>query len=206
MNNDKKRQQEQKRRREKGGQVVIPFRIRVGLNERRPTFTPDVGEPLFTKDDKRLWVGDGETPGGIPVTVSQWPINSFKDLAKLEDAELGDFAFYKDQSRCFMLTAPPPHAKRAWMEIHVEPLRSDNLIAAEKYLSQIETLLNRWIIDQGFTEMCDFLDESVMVTKPELRTKENIEALMRDRKTLFDFIQDEKPRLPKLKFKHYNLL
>lgn len=196
----------EERRRKKGEQIVMPIRIRVGLNERRPTFIPDVGEPLYTMDDKRLWVGDGETPGGIPVTVSQWPINSIKDLKKLEDAELGDFAFFRNQTRCFMLTAPPPHGKRAWMELKVEPLRSDNYHRAETRLEKIETFLNRWVLEQGIIEMMDDLDEKVMVTNPTLRTKETIRLLMRDRKKLVTFLQNEKPRFPELEFKQYDLL
>ncbi|WFZ78498.1 hypothetical protein MQM1_015 [Aeromonas phage vB_AsaP_MQM1] len=43
------------------------IQVRRGLDASRPAFTPDVGEPLFTTDKYKLFIGDGTTPGGLPV-------------------------------------------------------------------------------------------------------------------------------------------
>lgn len=43
------------------------FRVRRGLEANRTSFTPALGEPVFTTDTKKLYIGDGVTPGGIPV-------------------------------------------------------------------------------------------------------------------------------------------
>jgi hypothetical protein len=41
------------------------IQIRRGLEAQRTSITPDVGEPLFTTDNKQFFVGDGATAGGI---------------------------------------------------------------------------------------------------------------------------------------------
>ena len=41
------------------------IQLRRGLDAQRALITPDVGEPLFTTDNKQLFVGDGATAGGI---------------------------------------------------------------------------------------------------------------------------------------------
>jgi hypothetical protein len=43
------------------------IRLRRGIESDRDEVIPRIAEPLFTTDSKRLYVGDGETPGGIPV-------------------------------------------------------------------------------------------------------------------------------------------
>lgn len=43
-------------------------KFRRGLETNRTSETPEAGEPLWTTDDKELWVGDGSTAGGIQVT------------------------------------------------------------------------------------------------------------------------------------------
>ena len=41
------------------------IQLRRGLEAQRTLITPDVGEALFTTDDKQLFVGDGATAGGV---------------------------------------------------------------------------------------------------------------------------------------------
>src|ERR1700685_3855952 len=43
------------------------IQIRRGVEAQRALVTPDVGEMLFTTDDKQLFVGDGATAGGLLV-------------------------------------------------------------------------------------------------------------------------------------------
>lgn len=43
------------------------IKIRRGLLSQIPSETPGLGEPLFAKDYKRLFVGDGNTPGGFQI-------------------------------------------------------------------------------------------------------------------------------------------
>lgn len=46
------------------------IRVRRGLEANRTSYTPQVGEPTFTTDTKKLYIGDGVTPGGIMVDLS----------------------------------------------------------------------------------------------------------------------------------------
>ena len=41
------------------------IQIRRGVEAQRTLITPDVGEPLFTTDNKQLFIGDGATAGGL---------------------------------------------------------------------------------------------------------------------------------------------
>jgi hypothetical protein len=43
------------------------IQIRRGVEAQRALITPDVGEPLFTTDNKQLFIGDGATAGGLLV-------------------------------------------------------------------------------------------------------------------------------------------
>jgi hypothetical protein len=46
------------------------IQIRRGVEAQRSLVTPDVGELIFTTDAKQVYVGDGATAGGLPVTAS----------------------------------------------------------------------------------------------------------------------------------------
>jgi hypothetical protein len=41
------------------------LQLRRGLEAQRTSITPDVGEPLFTTDNKQFFLGDGATAGGV---------------------------------------------------------------------------------------------------------------------------------------------
>lgn len=46
------------------------IQLRRGLEANRLSIVPKLGEPLFTTDTKKLYVGDGVTPGGIEVDTT----------------------------------------------------------------------------------------------------------------------------------------
>lgn len=45
----------------------MALQIRRGTEADRTTITPAVGEPIYTTDNKELFIGDGTTPGGVAV-------------------------------------------------------------------------------------------------------------------------------------------
>ena len=49
------------------------IQIRRGVEAQRALITPDVGEPLFTTDNKQLFIGDGATAGGLLVGGGSFP-------------------------------------------------------------------------------------------------------------------------------------
>jgi hypothetical protein len=46
------------------------FQFKNGLSGNRISIVPIVGEPIYTTDDKRLYIGDGSTAGGVGVLMS----------------------------------------------------------------------------------------------------------------------------------------
>lgn len=45
----------------------MPLKFRRGTNADRTTITPEQGEPIYTTDTKKLFIGDGSTAGGVEV-------------------------------------------------------------------------------------------------------------------------------------------
>jgi hypothetical protein len=54
----------------------MPLQLRRGTEAERTAITPVVGEPLYTTDDKKLYVGDGSTAGGVLITGGGAPTNA----------------------------------------------------------------------------------------------------------------------------------
>lgn len=48
----------------------MSLKLRRGLEADRTSITPEVGEPIYTTDTQKLYIGDGTTPGGIEVSGS----------------------------------------------------------------------------------------------------------------------------------------
>ena len=67
----------------------MALQIRRGLEADRLSITPDVGEPIFTTDTRRIFVGDGVTAGGILVgdqLTNAYATSTFSSNAYLQDA------------------------------------------------------------------------------------------------------------------------
>lgn len=45
----------------------MPLKLRRGLNADRTGITPAEGEPIYTTDTKKLYIGDGTTAGGVEI-------------------------------------------------------------------------------------------------------------------------------------------
>jgi hypothetical protein len=46
----------------------MAFKLRRGLETDRLSITPAEGEPIYTTDEKKLYIGDGSTVGGNAIT------------------------------------------------------------------------------------------------------------------------------------------
>lgn len=46
---------------------MATIRIRRGTEASRTSLTPSQGEPLYTTDEKKLYIGDGATAGGVQI-------------------------------------------------------------------------------------------------------------------------------------------
>ena len=45
----------------------MPLRLRRGTDSTRTSITPVQGEPIYTTDTKKLYIGDGTTAGGVEI-------------------------------------------------------------------------------------------------------------------------------------------
>ncbi|MFZ9315645.1 MAG: hypothetical protein ACO236_00010 [Candidatus Nanopelagicaceae bacterium] len=61
--------------------MALQFRRGTEDEREQPEFVPLLGEPVYTTDTKRLYIGDGTTPGGNPVGFNN-------KLSDLQDVEL----------------------------------------------------------------------------------------------------------------------
>lgn len=62
--------------------MALQFRRGTEVERDQETFIPLAGEPVYTTDSKRLYIGDGQTVGGNPVGFNN-------NLSDLTDIELG---------------------------------------------------------------------------------------------------------------------
>jgi len=57
--------------------MSVQIIFRHGLESHRLSITPRLGEPIYTIDENRLYIGDSTTPGGIPVKCDVGSIGGF---------------------------------------------------------------------------------------------------------------------------------
>ena len=50
----------------------MAFKIKRGTDAERQAITPEIGEPIWTTDTKKLWIGDGLTAGGIAADAESY--------------------------------------------------------------------------------------------------------------------------------------
>lgn len=64
----------------------MPLKLRRGTDAERQTVTPAAGEPIYTTDTKKLYVGDGTTQGGIAVDTTAGGSLALDNLADVSTA------------------------------------------------------------------------------------------------------------------------
>lgn len=102
--------------------TIIKLKIRRGTNRQRKTIVLEQGELGYTTDTRRVFVGDGITVGGVPVSnVNHPPINNPQALVNQTNAVINDFVFAG--TYLYQLTATDYTALSSWARI------SNNLLA-----------------------------------------------------------------------------
>jgi len=84
----------------------MALQFRKVLEVDRLTFTPVAGEPVYTFDEKKLYIGDGTTVGGVNI-VSNITVQDFLD-AELDEEDLvdGSFIYYDDEQNKWRIGLP----------------------------------------------------------------------------------------------------
>lgn len=76
---------------------MMKLLLRRGLDADRTSITPDIGEPLYTTDTKALYIGDGATPGGNPLSVAaSWAAITGKPATFPPDAHAHDDLYFTE--------------------------------------------------------------------------------------------------------------
>jgi hypothetical protein len=87
-------------------QNIVKFLVRRGPDlDRQATILQD-GELAYTTDinAKRLFVGDGITPGGWPVASRFFPVANWADNVTLNYVQINDLVFVRSDNALYALT------------------------------------------------------------------------------------------------------
>lgn len=103
--------------------TLLKLLVRRGSNEERKNITLSEGELGYAVDTKKLFIGDGATPGGIPVTT-QFFYGAVAPTS-YNAATTGDFAYDSTAGVLYVLTGTDPVASGDWNEVSND-VRVDN--------------------------------------------------------------------------------
>jgi len=92
------------------------FTVLTGKEIDRKYVTPSVGELVITSDSRRIYVGDGETPGGLNIAMNCGIFDSEEDMLG-STSYLGDFGFRTDEQVLYIAVALPVTELSSWFAI-----------------------------------------------------------------------------------------
>lgn len=123
--------------------TIIQTLFRQGADSERQTITLKSGEPGFTTDTRRLYVGDGVTAGGI--LVGNIYKGEFTDVSTLVGPTTGDLAFNETNNTLYVLKGPTATEISSWKPISdltVDPITTPMLRTWAVYNGATETVLS----------------------------------------------------------------
>lgn len=96
--------------------TLLKLLIRRGLNSERLNVVLTQGELGFTTDNKKLYIGDGSTLGGIQVTGTKF-YGIAGDITTFAPADINDLAFDADAFTLYAVTANDGSQQTDWTPI-----------------------------------------------------------------------------------------
>lgn len=103
--------------------TLLKLLVRRGSNEERQNIVLSEGELGYAVDTKKLFIGDGATAGGVPVTTQLFYDST--DPTTHNAATTGDFAYNSTDGTLFVLTGADPTILSNWSVI-ANDVRVDN--------------------------------------------------------------------------------
>lgn len=97
--------------------TITKLLFRRGTDSERQSVTFNLGEPGFTTDSKRLFVGDGETAGGIVVGNKYLGMFGDADISTVSTTFIpltGDYYYNTDSSKMLFLSATTSADLSSW--------------------------------------------------------------------------------------------
>lgn len=93
---------------------IVKIKIRRGTNSDRARVILDEGELGFTTDHQRLFVGDGNTLGGVNIANK---FLGYGDRITFGTAQIGDTVYDLTRKNIFALSAMPPSLSGNWVNV-----------------------------------------------------------------------------------------
>lgn len=93
---------------------IVKIKVRRGTNSDRVRVILDEGELGFTTDHQRLWIGDGNTLGGVNVANK---FLGYGNRITFGTAQIGDTVYDLVERNIFALSSMPPSLSGNWVNI-----------------------------------------------------------------------------------------
>lgn len=118
--------------------TLLKILVRQGTDNERRNIVLNSGEPGFTTDTKRLYVGDGVTTGGV--LAGNLFKGSVTDITSVAPAEIGDTVFNTDTNTLYYLKTTDGSQLSCWQPLVSRGIDSSPQIA--KFGSTITNLVS----------------------------------------------------------------
>lgn len=97
--------------------TITKLLFRRGTDSERQTVTFNLGEPAFTTDSKRLFIGDGSTAGGVVVGNKYLGIYAEASISTIASTFIpitGDYFYNTDRSKMYFLSGSYSSDLSSW--------------------------------------------------------------------------------------------
>lgn len=98
--------------------MAVEIRVKTGLEANRLAYTPSLGELLVTTDTRKIYAGDGSTPGGVAIS-SSCSVVADEPAMLLLKARPGDLAFRSDLGHLFVLAGADATVAANWVDTDI---------------------------------------------------------------------------------------
>lgn len=124
--------------------TLLKIIFRQGSDAERESVILNPGEPGFTTDTKRLFVGDGDTAGGI--LVGNKFLGSGTDITTFAPGEIGDYSYNTDTNILYRLKINDGGDVNDWEAVGGRGINSDTTISnfGTKIENLVKTTTTQW--------------------------------------------------------------
>jgi hypothetical protein len=130
--------------------TILKLIYRQGTDTQRQHIVFDLGEPIYTTDSERLYIGNGILSGGN--IASNLFLGYSTDVTTFSNAEVGDVAFDINSNKLYGLSATPSNDIENWANVggvyHASDnkisIDSSNLISINEEFLAYATLSSNW--------------------------------------------------------------
>jgi hypothetical protein len=136
--------------------TLLKILVRQGTDNERRTIVLNSGEPGFTTDTKRLYVGDGISTGGV--LAGNLFKGSVTNITSVAPAEIGDTVFNTDTNILYRLKTTDGSQLSCWEPIGGRGIDSNPQIAGfgRTITNLVSTNRTTWASSSGSRDMNTF--------------------------------------------------